>query len=58
MNRHAMPVEPTHIERLTETALSTGRAALTKFGPDSAIRAMQPWAERIERAERKAARRA
>lgn len=57
MPKHAMPDE-SHVERLTQVALSTGRAALEKFGPDSAVRAMQPWAERIERAQRKAVRRA
>ena len=58
MPKHATDAEPvTHVERLTRTALQTGRTALVKFGPEGAVAAMTPWAEAIAKAERKAARR-
>jgi hypothetical protein len=60
MGRHATTANPerTQVERLTETALTTGRAALEKFGPEAAVAAMSPWAEALVKAERKAMARA
>ena len=55
--RHAAPTEPTAVERLTATALATGRSALEKFGPEAAVAAMAGWLPAIERAQRKEARR-
>lgn len=58
MPKHATAVAETpHIQRLTATALSVGRAALEKYGPESAVAAMSAWLPAIERAQRKAARR-
>jgi hypothetical protein len=57
MPKHATAAEPTHVERLTQTALATGRSALEKYGPQSAVAAMSAWLPAIERAQRKAERR-
>lgn len=48
----------TQVQMIERLALSTGRTALEKFGPAAAVAAMKPWAERYEKAQAKAERRA
>lgn len=43
----------TQIDTFTQNALACGRSALRNYGPEAAVAAMKPWADCLERAERK-----
>lgn len=59
MGNHTKPEEApvSTIDMLTQNALAVGASALRHYGPEAAVAAMKPWAERIENTKRRDAAR-